>query len=145
MKTVKELCNIYESCDSVSERETLEEQIESICRKYLDLLYKNSLEFGIKSIFDMSDYRDDRGSLSFDDCSESGLWVRYTDSWSYGGNCDEKCYIKFEDIDSFDDVELKNKSIEEARKNLERDITSLEKQVKAAELSLLKFNMIHKP
>lgn len=145
MKTVKELCNTYASCDSISERETIEEQIESICREYLNILYRNSLEFGIKSIFDMTDYQDHRGYLSLDDCSENGVWVRYQDSWGYGGSCNEKFYIKFEDIDLFDGTKLTNKSIEESREKLKRDIANLVKQVKAAELSLIKFNMIHKP
>ena len=121
----------------------MEEEIESICRKYLNNLYKTSLKYKTNSIFDNTDFRADRGDLSFDDCSKVGVWVRYRDSWSYGGNCDEKFYITFKEVDSFDETTLEKKSIQDSRRKIERDICNLEKQVEAAKQSLIKFDTIN--
>jgi hypothetical protein len=141
MKTLREYCKQYEGSDSVSEREKLEEEIESIARNYLNALYRASLKYKTKSIFDMSEYRDDRGGLTFEDCSSSYLEVRYTDRWSYGGQCDERFTIKFDDIESFNEDNLKKESIELAKSSLKNEIKNIESKLKKAKEDLKKLEM----
>lgn len=140
MKTVRKLCKQFASSDSLSEREELQEKIESIVRVYLNILYKNSIKYKTRSMFDMTDFRDDRGSLTYDYATNLGIYVKYTDSWSYGGHCDETFFITFEDLESFDEEILEMKSIEDARSRLERDIRIAEAVVEKAKLELVKLN-----
>ena len=140
MKTLRNLCKQFSSSDSLSEREALQEKIELIAREYLNILYKNSLKYKTRSVFYHKDFRDDRGCLTYDYSTNLGIYVKYTDSWSYGGHCDETFFITFEDLESFDEEILEMKSIEDARSRLERDIRIAEAVLEKAKLELLKFN-----
>lgn len=82
----KKLVEEYDSTDSVSRREEIEEKVFEISvalAKKLEGMYN---KFGESFIKD-DDYRSDRGGFSVEDFDKIRVFLVYSDHWQYGGEC----------------------------------------------------------
>lgn len=141
MNTLKQLCLEYEASDSISRREELAEEIEKLVRVYLNKLYTNALKIRESTrgtMFDMTDFRDDRGYLTLDDIWTDKVVVRYRDSWGYGGSCDEKFAVEFEDYEKFNEAVYTKSLKDKNKKEIRNQISSLKSQIKRLEKKLEK-------
>lgn len=81
-KLVKE----YDSTDSVSRREEIEDKVYDVgvaLARKLEELYNRFGEYFIKD----DDYRSDRGGFSVEDFDSRRVLLIYSDHWKYGGEC----------------------------------------------------------
>ena len=130
--TYEEYQKIYEEwekTDSIKRKEELEEQIYDAALGLMKKMIGIYAKYGKRFVQD-DDYRDDRGciSLNVEELGYGGkkrVWLRYTDHWAYGGECDfgidvsmkyldEKSLQELEDQLLEDRIELLRKKIDEA-------------------------------
>jgi hypothetical protein len=136
----------YQTTDSISRREEICEEIYKNAIALFNLVSDIFARYGmIKKLITDDDYRDDRGHLSlaydksyYDEDNESSsdamiykthLYLRYSDSWQYGGYCSFviRLETKWFDIEERKKLALQLK--EEGIKKLESENESLKKVI----------------
>lgn len=138
--TFRELCKRYNQSDSVSEKLRLSSEIRDLARNYLNSLYYNITKYSgttKNTIFDGSDFRDDRGSLNLDDIWGDTAVFKYADSWGFGGSCNETFRVSFSEYEAFDN-ESHIKQMKAAKmQRIQREINALKNKIEALEKELL--------
>ena len=128
--TYEEYQKIYEewkSTDSIKRKGEIEEQIYKLAydlaKKLIDIYAKWDKKY-VKE----SDFRNDRGCISLnteelDFDGKERVWLRYEDSWGYGGHCDFgiDVYMKYLDEKNIQELEdqLMDERIELLRKKID--------------------------
>ena len=130
--TYEEYLKVYEEwekTDSIKRKEELEEQIYDAALGLMKRLIDLYAKYGKRYVQD-DDYRDDRGCISLDkeeleygDGGTKRVWLRYTDHWAYGGECDFgiDVYMKYLDEKNIQELEdqLMDERIELLRKKID--------------------------
>ena len=136
----------YQTTDSISRREEICEKIDKSAIALFNCVSDIFGRYGmLKKLITNDDYRDDRGHLSlayeesyYDEDDENledamiyktHLYLRYSDSWQYGGYCS---FVIRLDTNWFDPEERKKLALqlkEEGIKKLESENESLKKVI----------------
>ena len=141
MKTLKQLCEEWDTCDSISLKDDLEVEIlEKVSDFYKNLVEIHD-EVGDKQKFQRFDgyYRPDSGHFSLYEFYPTHLNIRYTDTWAYGGQCNESDILTFEEYENFDSKKIGKSIINENVKRIKREIRQAENKVKELTKSLAKY------
>lgn len=141
---LRDLCKKYQISDSISEREQLSEEIEMVCRKYMNHRYE--LEKSVAGgkdvgMFSGNDFRSTSGSLTLDDVTDCNVVLIYEDRWSYGGYCREQYTISFHDYENFSDAIFIKTANDRKIKILKQEIRILRTQIEEKEKQLEELKM----
>ena len=82
----RKLVEEYDSTDSVSRRDEIEDKVHEISVALARKLEEMYNKFGESFIKD-DDYRSDRGGFSIEDFDGRRVLLIYSDHWKYGGEC----------------------------------------------------------
>lgn len=150
MKTLTQLCEKYDTTDSISLREELNEEIVEVVRDYIETLLRLHIKYeGIVSdgsgiCWSGTDYRKNSGTLSLSEVYKIGedyrLIVVYEDSWSYGGSCYESYSISANHVDNLNLAVIEKRYRYETQQKLRRDKEALEKDIERIEEELSNYN-----
>lgn len=139
----QKLYDEWEKTDSIKRKEELEEQIYDaalgLMKKMIDIYAK----YGKKFVQD-DDYRDDRGciSLNTEELGYGGktrVWLRYTDHWAYGGECDFGIDVQMKYLDEKNIQELEDQLMDERIELLRKKIDDANAGIRILEENKLKY------
>ena len=146
--TYEEYQKIYEEwekTDSIKRKEELEEQIYDAALGLMKRLIGLYAKYGKKYVQD-DDYRDDRGCISLDkeelkygDGGTKRIWLRYTDHWKYGGECDFGIDVYMRYLDEKKIQELEDQLIDERIELLKKKIDEANAGIRVLEESQTKY------
>ena len=144
--TYEEYLKLYEewkSTDSIKHKKDLEDKIFEVASKLMKKLIGVYAKWDKRFVED-SDYIDGRGSISLnaEDLGYDGkerVWLRYTDSWAYGGYCDFGIDVHMKYLDEKNLQEIEDQFLEERIELLRKKIDEADAGIRVLEESKLKF------
>ena len=144
--TYEEYLKLYDewkSTDSIKRKDEIEDIIHETAYDLLQKLNKVYANWGRKFVQE-SDYRDDRGycelnteELEYD--GNSHVWLKYTDSWAYGGYCEFEIAVPMKYLDEKNIQELEDQLLEDRIELLRKKIDESNAGIRILEESKLKY------
>lgn len=144
--TYEEYQKIYEEwekTDSINRKEEIEEQIYDAALGLMKKMIGIYAKYGKRFVRD-NDYRDDRGGIYLDK-EELGyggkerVWLRYYDTWAYGGECDFGIDVQMKYLDEKNIQELEDRLMDERIELLKKKIDDADAGIRALEESKTKY------
>ena len=144
--TYEEYKKIYEewkSTDSIKRKGESEEQIYGVAydlaKKLIGIYDKWGKKFVQDQYFsnERGCYSLDREELEYD--GDSRVWLRYTDSWAYGGECDFGIDVPMKLLDEKNVQELEDRFLDERIELLRKKIDESNAGIRILEESKLRY------
>lgn len=144
--TYEEYLKVYEewkSTDSIKRKGELEKSIfdaaYDLAKRLIDLYAKWD-----KKYVQESDFRDDSGCYSLDTKEldydgKERVWLRYTDHWAYGGECDFGIDVKMKYLDENNIQELEDQLMDERIELLRKKIDAANAGIRILEETKLRY------
>ena len=144
--TYEEYLKVYEewkSTDSIKRKGELEKNIfdaaHDLMKRLIDLYAKWD-----KKYVQESDFRDDSGCYSLDTeeldfDGKERVWLRYEDSWAYGGHCDFGIDVHMKYLDEKNLQELEDQLMDERIELLRKKIDEANAGIRILEETKLRY------